>query len=336
MPGPSSSSNAKGATRGEGDADLTDEDVGFKARDRKKAKVTKAITVEDDDDDAAASDHDDGIMTPPQLTSPRRSSRKGAPSPKKQQLEETTKSKKGKGKGKGQPSKTFDLEGDIEDNEAEEVEAPTGRSSRKDAASRKPTRAGKAASPVAEESEAEKEEEAEEVKAEAEKGAVKEQLTELSPSSEPSASSSKPADTPATPSASSSVSAPARATPTTVAIKRIDPSTPSSRLSSPSTSGPSSFYGKSLTKILTSSAARRPGLTRKTNIPSLLNHRGAPKPPAPKLAVSKRRMQDDDYEYDAEYEALIAKKEKGSDDESDEEEKEDGGAEEVEVEEQYD
>ncbi len=62
---------------------------------------------------------------------------------------------------------------------------------------------------------------------------------------------------------------------------------------------------------------RRPGLTRKTKIPSLLNHRGVPKPPAPQLAASKRRMQDDDYEYDADYEALIAKNKKGSDEESD-------------------
>lgn len=67
--------------------------------------------------------------------------------------------------------------------------------------------------------------------------------------------------------------------------------------------------------LLSTSAARRPGLTRKHNIPSLLSHRGAPKPPVRGLAVSKRRMQDDDYEYDAEYEALIAKDKTASDDE---------------------
>ena len=78
-------------------------------------------------------------------------------------------------------------------------------------------------------------------------------------------------------------------------------------------------------------------MTRKTNVPSLLNHRGAPKPPAPQLAASKRRIQDDDYEYDAEYEALIAKGKKGdgSEDGSEADEPK-GGGEEDEAEIEYD
>ena len=314
----STKASASRAQNDEDDADLTDDDVGFKARDRKKARVSNAISVDSDDDappknakapherkraaddgedDAALSEGgEDGILTPPAPTSPRRSSRKSVPSPKKQQLQESAK----KGKGKGKEQKTFDL-GEPEP-EPEAAAQPTAEeqdedgeqprtSSRKNAAPRQSAPREKSASPA-------EEEEAQE--AEAEKSAA--------PASAPR---SHPAGT---------SPAPSRA-PTTVAIKRITAaSSPSPSASSPSSPGPRSFFGKPLTTLLTPNAARRPGLTRNSNIPSLLHHRGVPKPPAPKLAVSKRRMQDDDYEYDAEYEALIAKDKKGSDDESDNDE----------------
>ncbi|SPO24750.1 uncharacterized protein UTRI_01722_B [Ustilago trichophora] len=302
----------------EDDADLTDDDVGFQARDRKKPRVSNPISIdsgdekdsppkkakakakatsdrssrkrtatEDEEDDnegaAALSDvGDDGILTPPAPTSPRRSSRKSVPSPKKQQLQE-----KAKKPSKGKTQKTFDLE----------MEA------------------------VAPEKNNEEDEEEEE-----------EEQVRKSPTPKTAQQPSEPSSPPPLLAAASSASKSAESTPVSttntpsapasVAIKRITtataPSTPSA------SAGARSFFGKPLTTLLTPNAARRPGLTRKTNIPSLLHHRGVPKAPVAKLAVSKRRMQDDDYEYDAEYEALIAK-DKGSDEEDDDETHRGGG-----------
>ncbi|CDR88654.1 uncharacterized protein SPSC_05258 [Sporisorium scitamineum] len=350
--GPSSSTKSKGTASNsiaESDDDLTDDDVGFKARDRKKAKVSKPISVISDDEDkgeqparrkkaltdvsprrkrthdedreASELNNEDSILTPPAPTSPRRSSRKGMPSPKKQQLKEATeekKSKKGKGKSK---QKTFDLDGekdheeeeqevvvaeDVAD-EAKEDDEPPRKLSRKDAASRKGSKPDQVA-PPAEEEEGEANDE------------TKRSPDKPSSSTVVSTSSSKSSDTATSASPAASTNTPSRTAPTSVVIKRITTSASSSPSLSPSSPATArSFFGKPLTSILNSGAVRRPGLTRKTNIPSLLNHRGAPKPPAAKLAVSKRRMQDDDYEYDAEYEALIAKNKKGSDDEDDEE-----------------
>ncbi|SPO23044.1 uncharacterized protein UTRI_01722 [Ustilago trichophora] len=295
--GSSTKANTSRMHTEEDDADLTDDDVGFQARDRKKARVSNPISIdsgdeedsppkkakadatsdrscrkriaateeeEDNDQGAAALSNggDDGILTPPAPTSPRRSSRKSVPSPKKQQLQELAKKQ-----AKGRSGKTFDLEQEAVTSEKED-----------------------------EEKEEEEEEEEQIRKSPSPKTAEQPPRPPSSPP--PSSSSSKPAES--TPNA-----------PASVAIKRI--TTTSLPSPSPSTPirGTKSFFGKPLTTLLTPNAARRPGLTRKTNIPSLLSHRGVPKPPVAKLAVSKRRMQDDDYEYDAEYEALIAKDKKG-------------------------
>ncbi|KAI3493268.1 hypothetical protein L1887_42109 [Cichorium endivia] len=279
--GSSGAAPAKASAAGEEqhDADLTDEDVGFQAHDRKKPRKSKRGGAEDaqepdaaraeastrgskgkprrrrDEDeeevhsDASGGGGDDGILTPPAPKSPRQSGKRNA-SPKVQAAEPASKSP-------ASESQVAERQGgDGEERENEES----------------------AGSPRA-----------------------------LAASEEAAASVRT---TPATPA--------------TVAIKRVG--TTSSPGGSPSAR---SFFGKPLTSLLTGTV-RRPGLTRKTNIPSLLAHRTAPKPPAPKLAVSKRRMQDDDYEYDAAYEALIAKPEPGSDDEE-------GAAEDqVEHEEEYD
>ncbi|PWZ00734.1 hypothetical protein BCV70DRAFT_199998 [Testicularia cyperi] len=92
---------------------------------------------------------------------------------------------------------------------------------------------------------------------------------------------------------------------------------PSAGLTSGAPSPHNSFFGKPLTTLLNSGAARRPGLTRKTKIPSLLNHRGPMKPRVNQLPPSKRKLADDDYEYDPIYEAMLAAKrpKDGSEDE---------------------
>lgn len=242
------------------DADLTDEDVGFQACDRKKPRKSKPGRAEETQEpdvaraeastpgnkgkarrrhdeeeemhsDASGGDGDDGILTPPAPTSPRRKSGKRNASPEVQAAEPDTNS---------------------------------------------------AASGV--------------------------QMAKTQSGDEDEQEKGDSAASPRSSAASAEAAASGRKTPATVAIKRVG--TTSSPSASPSTR---SFFGKPLTSLLTGTV-RRPGLTRKTNIPSLLAHRAAPKPPAPKLAVSKRRMQDDDYEYDAAYEALIAKPEPDSSD----------------------
>lgn len=315
------------------DADLTDDDVGFKAPRRKKPKDSKHISVISDDEneepasrstrrrttkadrctsrekanddvlivDDEESDRDGDALILSAPTSVRRSSRKSAPTPKKQR-------EKGKGKGKAKQQKTFNLQHQGEDEEelpdvSEEVdmgdvqnlEQPMSSISGQDVVSQ------------------------EEVQDEAAEAAtIAMPLASSTPSGTRSSASPIPTLAPNTTHSDS--------TPHTVAIKRIctgsssssgsGSSTASPTLHAPSASGAArSFFGKPLTMLLSTSAARRPGLTRKHNIPSLLSHRGAPKPPVRGLAVSKRRMQDDDYEYDAEYEALIAKDKTASDDE---------------------
>lgn len=340
-PGPNSSSKSKrelgSKHAAEDDEDLTDDDIGFAARDRKKAKTSKHITAINDSeeeaetsrttrrkkaqperssrqdkmkDDARVSDEgeserDDGILTPPAPTSPRRSTRRSVPSPKKKQAKEVAedKAKKGAGKGKDKQRKTFDLDRDDQEEEEPEEEKEKDEGETVEEVAAEVDEASKSSGQ--ERVEADEEEEGEAGKSE--------------PPAKPSASptTSKPL-IPTSSSILTSSSTP-RPAPTTVAIKRIATSGTSSPIlhaSSPTTSGsPRSFFGKPLTTLLSTGAARRPGLTRKHNIPSLLNHRGAPKAPVRGLVVSKRRMQDDDYEYDAEYEALIAKGKKGSDDE---------------------
>lgn len=88
-----------------------------------------------------------------------------------------------------------------------------------------------------------------------------------------------------------------------------------------------------LTSLLGSTrygAVRRPGLTRRTKIPSLLNHRGPPPPPRPPAPAKRKKATDeDDYVFDPDYEALLAKKKKGqgsgSDTEDDDDEDDEAG-----------
>ncbi|GAC96406.1 hypothetical protein PHSY_003986 [Pseudozyma hubeiensis SY62] len=360
-PGPSSSSKSKrelgSKHAAEDDEDLTDDDIGFAARDRKKAKTSKLITAISDSEEEAAtsrttrgkktqperssrrdkikddarvsdegeSERDNDILTPPAPTSPRRSTRRSVPSPKKKQAKEAAEDKpqKSAGKGKKKQRKTFDLDRDGEEEEEAEEKKDEGETV-EDVAAQADEASRSSGQKIAEADGEEAEEE---------------EAVNSAPPAKPSAS-------PTISKASLSTSSPAltststpRSAPTTVAIKRIatsGTSSPTLHASSPTTSAsPRSFFGKPLTTLLSTGAARRPGLTRKHNIPSLLNHRGAPKAPVRGLVVSKRRMQDDDYEYDAEYEALIAKGKKGSDDEDasdaevvEKEEEEDEGLEE--------
>ncbi|KAJ1027499.1 hypothetical protein NDA18_003502 [Ustilago nuda] len=302
------------------DVDVTDDDVGFASRrERKKAKVdsegegekqTKStklpnkrqrVAIDDDAEEDALSEHDHknddnqgAILTPPAPTSPRRSSRRSLPSPKKQIAND-----KVTNKGKGKQHKTFDLEQEAAAEEDED-EQPRATSTGKAAKRNK--------SPSSEAQEESDEEAAEEQTENAEKPSrVSEGPKPASADSRPSCWSSTFTSTTTNPSAAASV-----------AMKGINTSSPAP--ASPLTCSPNarSFFGKPLSKLLNFGAVRRPGLTRKTKIPSLLNHRGAPKAPALQLVASKRRMQDDDYEYDPDYEALVAKnKPQGSDEESD-------------------
>ncbi|SOV04309.1 uncharacterized protein UDID_02327 [Ustilago sp. UG-2017a] len=324
-------------------ADVTDDDVGFASRrERKKVKMdsegegekqTKSTklpnkrqraAVDDDAEEDALSEHDhkndddqDAILTPPAPTSPRRSSRRSLPSPKKQ-----TANDKATKKGKGKQQKTFDLEQEAAVEDDDQDEQPRATTTQKAAKRNK--------SPSPEPEEESDEEAAEEEAEDAEKPSPATDAPKpASAESRPSSWSSTCTSTTTNPSAAASV-----------AMKRINTSSPAPP--SPSTCSPNarSFFGKPLTKLLNSGAVRRPGLTRKTKIPSLLNHRGAPKAPAPQLTASKRRMQDDDYEYDPDYEALVAKnKPEGSDEESDGErgvEHDDGAEGEGKIVEEYD
>ncbi|SNX83330.1 uncharacterized protein MEPE_02037 [Melanopsichium pennsylvanicum] len=349
-PGPSSTTNARPTQTQttEDDAELTDEDIGFKSNDRKRARVSNAVSVdsddeappnkskvvvklkprkraaEGDDDDAKASsgadEAEDGILTPPAPTSPRRSSRKSVPSPKKQQLQEAK-----MGKDRGRQTKTFDLSHEEEAEEHDEEQPRTSNRRDMDASRKRGKSASLEPAPEAE---------VDEKQAEAKEASPVPSASASAVSFSKSAHVASNGSHTITDSHTSDKQdkSDSRPSPTSVAIKRTSNCShsgviqTSSTLSSPA-SGPRSFFGKPLTTLLTRNAARRPGLTRKTNIPSLLNHRGIPKPPAPKLAVSKRRMQDDDYEYDAAYEALIGNVKNGSDDEKkeDEEKSDDGG-----------
>ncbi|KAE8258750.1 hypothetical protein A4X13_0g1474 [Tilletia indica] len=125
--------------------------------------------------------------------------------------------------------------------------------------------------------------------------------------------------------------------PETAATKKVDPKVPSKPLSerrnntekapSESTSREqtdnksSSFWGKPLSRILGAGATRRPGLSRRIQIPTLHANRKSPPPPKPKLPppkkVKKTRSEWSDDGSAAEEEAQ-RKRELGEDDDDDE------------------